>query len=90
MNLFEMMKDEKEIAIENLKNELRKKDEAYEKLLQQRNRQKEMLESKLSEEIKRNSYLGRRIRQLEKELEEEKSKSIWKKIIMEMIWKPVM
>ena len=81
MNLFEMMKDEKEIAIENLKNELRKKDEAYEKLLQQRNRQKEMLESKLSEEIKRNSYLGRRIRQLEKELEEEKNKSIWKKII---------
>ena len=81
MNLFEMMKDEKEIAIENLKNELRKKDEAYEKLLQQRNRQNEMLESKLSEEIKRNSYLGRRIRQLEKELEEEKNKSIWKKII---------
>lgn len=81
MNLFEMMKDEKEIAIENLKNELREKDEAYEKLLQQRNRQKEMLESKLSEEIKRNSYLGRRIRQLEKELEEEKNKSIWKKII---------
>ena len=81
MNLFEMMKDDKEIAIENLKNELRKKDEAYEKLLQQRNRQKEMLESKLSEEIKRNSYLGRRIRQLEKELEEEKNKSIWKKII---------
>ena len=81
MNLFEMMKDEKEIAIENLKNELRKKDEAYEKLLQQRNRQKEMLESKLSEEIKRNSYLSRRIRQLEKELEEEQNKSIWKKII---------
>ena len=81
MNLFEMMKDEKEIAIENLKNELRKKDEAYEKLLQQRNRQKEMLESKLSEEIKRNTHLGRRIRQLEKELEEEKNKSIWKKII---------
>ena len=81
MNLFEMMKDEKEIAIENLKNELRKKDEAYEKLLQQRNRQKEMLESKLSEEIKRNSYLGRRIRQLETELEEEKNTSIWKKII---------
>ena len=68
-------------TIENLKNELRKKDEAYEKLLQQRNRQKEMLESKLSEEIKRNSYLSRRIRQLEKELEEEQNKSIWKKII---------
>ena len=81
MNLFEMMKDEKEIAIENLKNELRKKDEEYEKLLQQRNRQKEMLESKLAEEIKRNSYLSKRIRQLEKELAEDKNKSIWKKII---------
>ena len=85
MNLFEMMKDEKEIAIENLKNELRKKDEAYEKLLQQRNRQKEMLESKLSEEIKRNSYLGRRIRQLEKELEEEKNKSFFIKIKQSII-----
>ena len=85
MNLFEMMKDEKEIAIENLKNELKKKDEAYEKLLQQRNRQKEMLESKLSEEIKRNSYLGRRIRQLEKELEEEKNKSFFIKIKQSII-----
>ena len=85
MNLFEMMKDEKEIAIENLKNELREKDEAYEKLLQQRNRQKEMLESKLSEEIKRNTHLGRRIRQLEKELEEEKNKSFFIKIKQSII-----
>ena len=46
---------------------------------------KEMLESKLSEEIKRNTHLGRRIRQLEKELEEEKNKSFFIKIKQSII-----
>ena len=91
MNLLEIMKDEKDVTIEMLKNDLREKEEAYEKSLREKQLQLEKVEEKLAEAMQANRNLARRLKEILQELEEERKKNLfWRvrskyKIYMEKI-----
>ena len=80
MNLMEIMKDEKDIMIENLKNDLQEKEEAYEKSLREKQLQLENTEEKLTEVMQTNRNLARRLKEVLEELEQERSKSLVQRI----------
>ena len=81
MNLLEIMKDKKDIMIENLQNDLREKEEAYERSLREKQLQLEKAEEKLAEAMRVNRKLAKRLKEVLQELEQERNKTLVQKII---------
>ena len=80
MNLMEIMKDEKDIMIENLKNDLQEKEEAYEKSLREKQLQLEKTEEKLTEVLQANRNLARRLKVVLRDVEQERNKTLIQRI----------